>query len=68
MEIWYIKCNLRNSLEIQTSRIVKEEGYTLDIMRQTTVLVFNTIMVESYVALFSCTVVVQGSDLMTAST
>ena len=72
MEIWYI--NLRKSLEIQFSnlfkRIVnrfKRAGYTLDIMRQTACIVFKPIMVEGYSALFSCTAVVQASDLMTAS-
>ena len=70
MEIWYI--NLRKSLEIQTSlfkRIVnrfKRAGYALDIMRQTSCLVFNPIMVEVYAALFSCTAVVQASDSVTA--
>ena len=39
----------------------KRAGYTLDIMRQTTCLVFNTIMVEGYAAFFSCTSVVQAS-------
>ena len=34
---------------------------------QTACLVFNPIMVEGYAALFSCTAVVQASDLMTAS-
>ena len=42
-------------------------GYSLDIMRQTSYLVFNPIMVEGYAALFSCTAVVQASDSMTAS-
>ena len=42
-------------------------GYSLDIMRQTSCLVFNPIMVEDYAALFSCTAVVQASDSMTAS-
>ena len=42
-------------------------GYTLDIMRQTTCLVFNPIMVDSFAALFSCTAVVQASDSMTAT-
>ena len=73
MEIWYI--NLRKSLEFQTSliflkRIVnlfKRAGYSLDIMRQTACLVFNTIIVEGYAALFSCTAVVQASYSMTAS-
>ena len=40
---------------------------TLDIMLQTTCLVFNSIMVESYAALFNCTAVVQASDSLTAS-
>ena len=42
-------------------------GYSLDIMRQTACLVFNPIMVEGYVALFSCTAEVQALDSMTAS-
>ena len=45
----------------------RRAGYTFDIMRQTAYLVFNTIMVEGYAALCSCTAVVQASDLMTAS-
>ena len=45
----------------------KRAGYYLDIMRQTACLDFNPIMVEGYVALFSCTAVVQASDSMTAS-
>ena len=65
MEIWYI--NLRKSLEIPNisvlfRRIVKRfrrTGYDLDIMRQTACLVFNTIMVDDYVALLTCTAVVQ---------
>ena len=72
MEIWYI--NLRKSLEIQTSNLLKRivnrfkrAVYSLDIMRQTACLVFNPIMVEGYAALFSCTAVVQASDSMTAS-
>ena len=42
-------------------------GYNLDIMRQTTCLVFNPIMVEGYAVLLSCTAVVQASVSMTAS-
>ena len=42
-------------------------GYTLDIMLQTSCLVFNPIMVGGYAALFSCTAVVQASDSITAS-
>ena len=45
----------------------KRVGYSLDIIGQTACLVFNPIMIEGYVALFSCTAVVQASDLMTAS-
>ena len=44
----------------------KRARYSLDIMRQTACLVFNSIMVEGYAALFSCTAVVQASDSMTA--
>ena len=59
MEIWYI--DLRKSLEIQISLIFsyvllivsREAGYTLDILRQTSCLVCNQIMVEGYAALFS---------------
>ena len=46
----------------------KRAGYTLDIMRQIACLVLNPIMVEGYVALLSCTAVVQDSDSLTAST
>ena len=42
----------------------KRAGYSLDIMRQTACLVFfNSIMVEGYAALFSCTAVVQASRI-----
>ena len=45
----------------------KRAWYTLDIVRQTTCLILNPIMVEGYAALFSCTAVVQASGSMTAS-
>ena len=45
----------------------KRAEYTLDITQQTACLVFNPITVEGYVALFSCTAVVQASDSMTPS-
>ena len=45
----------------------KKVGYNLNVMRQTTCLAFNPIMVDSYAALFSCTAVVLASDSMTAS-
>ena len=47
-------------------KLFKRAGYTLDIMRQTACLVFNPIMVEGYAAPFSCTVVIQASNSMTA--
>ena len=46
---------------------LKRAWYTLDIMRQAAYIVFNSIMVDGYAALFSCTAVVQASDSMTAS-
>ena len=45
----------------------KRAVYSFDIMRQSACLVFNPIMVEGYAALFSCTVVIQALDSMTAS-
>ena len=45
----------------------RRAGHILDIMRQTTCLPFNPIMVEGYAALFSCTAVVQTLDSITAS-
>ena len=45
----------------------KRAGYTLNIMRQTTCLDLNQIMVENHNALFSCMSVFQASDSMTAS-
>ena len=45
----------------------KKAGYNLDNIRQTACLVFNTIMVERYDSLFSCTAMIQASDSMTAS-
>ena len=72
MAIRYI--NFRKAFEIKTFLIftnivnrLKRAVYTLDIMRQTACLIFNTIMVDGYAALFSCTAVVQPSDSMTVS-
>ena len=45
----------------------KRAGYSLNIMWQTTGLVFSPIMVEGYATLYSCTAVVQASDSMMAS-
>ena len=56
MEIWYkLKKIIGNpNFSNLFKRIVnrfKRAGYTIDIMRQTTCLVFNPIMVEDYAAL-----------------
>ena len=73
MEIWYINLrklfgnpNFSNLLKRIANHFMRA-GYSLDIMRQTQCLVFNPIVVEGYAAHFSCTVVVQASDSMTAS-
>ena len=58
--------NLSNLFKRIVNRF-KRARYTLDIMRQTTCLDFNPIIVEGYAALFSCTAVVQASDSMAAS-
>ena len=58
--------NFSNLLKCIVNRF-ERAGYSLDIMRQTACLVFNSIMVEGYAALFSCTAEVQASDSMTAS-
>ena len=58
--------NFSNLFKRKVNRF-KRAGYSLDIMRQTTCLVFNPIIVEGYASLCSCTAVVQASDSMTAS-
>ena len=45
----------------------KRIGYSLDIMRQTTCLVVNPIIVDGYASLFNCTTAVRASDSMMAS-
>ena len=45
----------------------KRIGYSLDIMRQTSCLVVNPIIVDGYASLFNCTTAVRASDSMTAS-
>ena len=52
--------NFSNLLKRIVNRF-KRAGYSLDIMRQTTCIIFNPIMVEGYAALLSCTAVVQAS-------
>ena len=43
-------------------------GYNLDVMRQSTCLVLNTITVYNYGFVFDCTAVGQASDSMAAPT
>ena len=45
----------------------KRIGYSLDIMRQTSCLVVNPIIVDGYASLFNCTTAVRASDSMTVS-
>ena len=45
----------------------KRIGYNLYIMRQTACLVVNSIIVDGYASLFTCTTAVRASDSMTAS-
>ena len=47
--------------------VIKEIGYSLDIMRQTACLVVNPFIVGGYDSLFNCTTAVRGSDSMMAS-
>ena len=58
--------NFSNLLKRIVNRF-KRVGYSLYIMQQTACLAFNPNMVEGYVALFSCTEVVQALDSITAS-
>ena len=58
--------NFSNLLKRIVNRF-KRAGYSLDIMRQTACLVFNSFKVESYAAIFSCMAVVQASDSTKAS-
>ena len=43
-------------------------GYNLNVMRQSTCLVFNPIMVDNYAACFNCTSVGRASETMMAPT
>ena len=51
-------------VEDMTPHLLKYYAGFGDIMLQTACPVFNTIMVEGYAALFSCTAVIQASDSM----
>ena len=61
----------RPNLSDQFKKIIehyKIVGYSMDIMCQSACLVVNSINVESYGFLFTCTTLGQASDLMTALT
>ena len=45
----------------------RRKGYNLNVMRQSTCLVFNPIMVDNNAAFFNCTPVGRASDSMMAS-
>ena len=68
MESWFI--DLRKSLETPTSLVFSKElvnrfkkvGTNSNFLRQAACLFFNLIMVDSYIALYSCTAVVQVLD------
>ena len=46
----------------------KRIGYDLNVMRQSTCLVINPIMVDNFAALFNCTLVDRASDSVMAPT
>ena len=52
------------SLHVADGRI----GHNWNVMRQSTFLVFNPIMVDNYAAFFNCTLVGRASDSMMAPT
>ena len=72
MVTWFT--NLRNLQEGMTSLFNSEKivtryrriGYNFKVMRQSTCLVFNPIMVDDYAAFFNCTPVGRASDSMMA--
>ena len=60
-----------NDFSFQFGKIItryRRIGYNLNVMRQSTCLVFNPIMVDNYAAFFNCTPVSRESDSMTAPT
>ena len=61
----------RNEFSFQFRKIMtcyKRIGYNLNVMRQSTCLVFNPITVDNYAAFFNCTLVGRASDTMVAPT
>ena len=60
-----------NDFSFQFRKIVtryKRIGYNLNVMRQSSCLVFNPITVDNYAAFFNCTPVGRASDSMMAPT
>ena len=60
-----------NDFSFQFRKIItryRRIGYNLNVMRQSTCLVFNPIMVDNYAAFFNCTPVGRASDFMMAPT
>ena len=60
-----------NDFSFQFRKIItryRRIGYNLNVMRQSTCLVFNPIMVDNYAAFFNCTPVGRASDSMMAPT
>ena len=55
----------RNDFPFHFKQVIvryKKIGYNIDVLRQTACLVVNTIMVNSFVYLFNCTMVGRASD------
>ena len=60
-----------NDFSLQFGKIIsryRRIGYNLNVMRQSSCLVFNPIMVDNYAAFFNCTPVGRASDSMMAPT
>ena len=58
---------IKGKRKIKLTNRYKRIGYSLDIMRQTSCLVVNPIIVDGYASRFNCTTVVWASDSMRAS-
>ena len=61
----------RNDFSLHLRKIMtryRRIGYNLNVMRQSTSLVFNPIMVDNYAAFFNCTPMGRASDSLMAPT
>ena len=70
MEVRFRKIVGKSNFSEQFRKLInryKRIGYSLDIRRQTTCLVINSIIVDGYASLFNCTAAVRASDSMTAA-